>query len=196
MSLGKMIARFEGQRRLAVRLNSVRDAVVELGVQDEITFHPVDIDESKLRGAFRLSRYRPRLYADPVHYADIMYAKSLDEDWRRLVCVKEMMHLFDADPHKAASCDDIDTLVRRMSRPPELRDIEVLDQEFNDRAAILPALAILFPRAARDALLDEYRCGNKKDHDLAAAAVIPQRYIEFLMSDTWARVYPALLTIS
>lgn len=196
MSLKKLIALFSYHTKLPVKIEDVVDQVVEMGIQDNITYVGVDYDVGVLRGQFvRLSSVRLGVYADPVYFAEIYYARNQGMDWQRLVVCKELVHLFDSPEAATKTEAELIHLMEMIALSPELQFQK--DDGFKvltDKLATLYAIAILFPKDARDALMQPYKQGLMSAGDIARAVEIPERYIRLAMSDGWEKIYETLMS--
>lgn len=194
MSAYKLVQKFEDRTDFPVTLNEVRDAVIGFGGSDAIRFKAVDIERDILRGICYRYKPIPRPYAAQEEWIDILYAESLDEDWRRLVITKELIHVLDKEAHRTKNEEELDNLVRRMSRRPELRD-GFSWHETSDRVGLFQALGILFPFAARALIKDKYDAGHISDEMIAHRATVPVQFVAFLMSNEWAASYDVLMRL-
>ena len=61
-----------------------------------------------------------------------------------------------------------------------------------DKVATLYAICLLFPKAARDALIDPYQQGLISAGDIARTVEIPEKYIRLAMLDGWDEIYETL----
>lgn len=192
MSAYKLSQRFEDRTVLPVRLNDVRAAVLEIGVVERITFKPVEIKKDILRGVHHKYWFTPAPYAEKELRVDVLFAESLEFPWKRLVACKELLHALDNGTHSVAQPDEVDDLIRRMARRLDLRE-PMNHGETSDRYGLWQALGILFPFAAREALLAKYEEGLISDEMIARRAGIPEDYISFLMSSDWAGIYTGIM---
>lgn len=80
-----------------VLLEGVLDKkAMELSNQDELYYVPVELDTDISLGHIKQYRIPRGVYdADPAWITEIRYHKELNVCWRRFVCCKELMHVFD-----------------------------------------------------------------------------------------------------
>jgi len=194
MSAYKLVQKFEDRAEFPVHLDEVRDAVIGLGGSDAIRFKAVDIEEDILRGICYRYKPLPRPYGTPEEWIDIIYAEKLEEDWRRLVITKELIHVLDKDAHRTRNSEELEDLVRRMARRADLRD-GISWHETADRVGLFQALGILFPFEARRLMKDKYDAKHISDEMIAHRAAVPVQFVAFLMSDEWAESYDALMAL-
>jgi len=96
MVLQKLIERFETVNQLPVEIPEVRDAIVSLGVQDDIRFCPDDrVDTAVLRGLYYQYTTHSAPYSEPTFCSLIVFSNSLPKEWQRLIACKELMHVLD-----------------------------------------------------------------------------------------------------
>jgi hypothetical protein len=195
MGLKELIEIFSCHTKLPVQVKDVVDQIVEMGVQDKITYIGVDLDLGVLRGLFmRVATERHGVYADPIYSSEIYYATSQEIDWQRLVVCKELVHLFDEDEASIKTQDELDHLMEMIALSPELQFHKGDGfKERTDKIATLYAICILFPKDARDALLESYQQGLISAGDIARTAEIPEKYIRLAMLDGWEDIYNVLM---
>lgn len=191
MLIDKLLDHFDDYEEIPVDVNDVRERLIAMGVQDEITFHFVKMDKDKIRGIlYRYTRHASP-YGEPILCSDICIADDQGDEteaWHRLVAVKEMLHISDCTNLTAASEEAIDNLFTALSLPPDLRAPEVTDKRsvLNDRMRTYIALAILIPRAAREALRKVYLT-QLTDDEIALMAGVPIRYVDVVMGTAFER---------
>lgn len=188
----RLALQFEDRTDFPVHLNEVRDAVLRLQLCDRLTFKPVSINTATLLGVHFRYLFTPAPYADQEDRVDILYADTLDSSGQRLVVTKELIHVLDNGAHSVAKPDEVDELVRRMARRPDLRDSPFMPER-NDRLALAQALGILFPLAARDLIKPKYDEGLVSDDMIARRAGIPEEFVDYLMSDDWVQDYQSIM---
>ena len=95
LKMSQLIKQFENRTELPIEVQEVADAIIKLGVQEEIYFTPVDVDLAHMHGAFRQFMRHPYVYSEPNRVTHIPFNKRDPLELRRVVCCKEMMHFFD-----------------------------------------------------------------------------------------------------
>ncbi|MEQ1887163.1 MAG: hypothetical protein ABL967_19025 [Bryobacteraceae bacterium] len=182
----QLIAHFSDFTKLPVNISTVVEAIRESGVTDEINFFAPEIDGGIVRGFFHRRRILGKPYGDDVDITDIYYSNGSKAHWINLVCCKELMHLFDETPVLASTKEKVSTLITDIVVPS---DISCSAPGISDHVTIFWALALLFPWDARELLIEPLKAGKLNTLDIAKMARLPHRYIGFLMSDNWARLY-------
>ena len=191
MLLKPLVQHFDTYERLPIPVNVVRDQIVDLGVQDEITFHFVETDPSILRGLiYRFVRHSAP-YSAPRYCSHICISKNMEPEWQRVVAVKELLHITDTSTETAESEGAVEKLLERMALPFEIR--EETNSSFNDRARILPALAILVPKECRTILRDLRSQDKITPLDVARMAKIPDRYGALVISEQFEEVVASIV---
>lgn len=182
MQLKRLLDHFDTYERLHIEVDDVRDQLIETGVQDEILFHFVDIDASILRGLIYRYTKRDSVYGvDPKLCSQICIAESLPYEWRRLVAVKELIHITDTPQETAESEQAVEKLIERLSYPLDIA-LETNSSK-NDKMNILPALAVLVPLECRKLVRTMHKANVATNLDIAKMAQIPPRYIDVILED-------------
>lgn len=191
MLVRTLLEHFDCYTQLHVDVNAVRDQLIDMGIQDEIRFHFVKMDSGKLRGiAYRYSKMAAP-YGDPILCSEIVISNDMgeeDEYWKRLVAVKELLHVADCVNISAESEEAVGVIFRNFSLPPELRNdlhngAVNTKSYMNDRIRIFVALAILIPEGCRQPLRELYTAKQLSDREIADIAKIPERYVSVVMGD-------------
>ena len=94
MTIKAIFHHFDQKDRLWISVNEVKRQIMERGCPDHIEFHFVDIEEAKVRGFLVRTGSSGGPYQnhlDNDFRSDIYIAKTLDEEWRRVVAVKELL---------------------------------------------------------------------------------------------------------
>ena len=190
MSLTKLIQQFSGSAELPVEIPEIRDAVVNLGFQDDIIFHPEPIDPTQLRGVFYQYTLRdPPPYGDPHLCTLIVYSGVLPVDWQRVVCGKELVHIMDAHVAHTKTADEINDLVIKILGPLSTEDFGLADfVAAKDKLALYQILPILFPDAARKAAAAKLAANEKTIEGIAAWACLPLQLTRLIMTDEWPAI--------
>jgi hypothetical protein len=184
--IDKLLEHFNPTNSLHIDVNDVRDRLIAMGVQDEIYFRFVKMDHNKIRAILYRYIRHAATYGEPIFCSDIVLAEDQGdegEEWMRLAAVKELLHITDCDKITAKSDEAVDNLFSKLSLPPDMRISKSGNKSsiVNDLMRTYFALAILVPKACRDALRPLYKI-KLSDQELALMAKIPVRYISVVMS--------------
>ena len=187
MSLQKLISHFQQTLEFPIKIEDIRKWILDNNYQEEINFYAVEVDEEVLRGVFKQYVRRNGMYGDTVLVTDIGYAASLNLCWQRLVCCKEMVHIFDRIDSKTYTAEQIDKLTFNLTSPssqlsPYPKDLQ------SETLALLKALQILAPLPVIENLKDSYNDNTKSEYDIAYFLRIPECYINFLFSPHYSEI--------
>lgn len=186
MSLAKLIEQFASVSELPVEIPEMRDAIVKLGYQDDITFVPQPIDPAKLRGVIAKYTRHKAVYGEPELCTIIVYSDVLPLDWQRVVCGKELIHVMDARVEQTRTIDEMNDLIVKLLGPLSTEDFGLADLiAAKDKFALYQALPILFPDAAREKALVKLNTQAKTMEQIAEWSALPLSLTQLVMSDAW-----------
>jgi hypothetical protein len=183
MSLKQLFEIYDCYETLCIEINDIRDQILEFGVQDEINFHFVQMDEEIVRGFLHRYTVRDKVYGEPKHISDIYIAESLDEDWKRVVAAKELLHILDTEKTSAQSVAAVDALLENLSLPPEVRGDSY--SSVNDHVMLISAIAILVPKECRKIIRRLHSDNGLDLNTIAQFANIPHRFTNMLLSENF-----------
>ncbi len=167
---------------LPIRLDDIRDQALEYGVVQEFQFIPVDIDPNILMGMHCLYE-ETRTDGNKHKVAQIFWSSSInDEAVRRLICCKEILHVFDDDKLTARSIEAVGTLIDQIVIPPSSG---ISASVMSDQIGMLHALMVLLPRDALQNLMPAVEAGRLSVEDVAKLADIPEPYARLALSPIW-----------
>lgn len=176
---------FASHGKLPIKLEHVRDHILETGLVDKLVRFPVSLDRYIIQGGYQLYRDLTS-YASGQVVARIAYPREASTSMQRLVCVKEALHVL--DPHEATSPtkEKVDELIRdlRMEEASARMGVPAMF----DRIGLLHALCILMPRDMLDELRPAYKKGLITPEQLAEEALIPKPYAQLCLTDTWLKL--------
>jgi len=191
--LQELIHHFEAEVELPIEVEEISIKINSMGIQDEIYFFPVDIDPTEIRGAYCQFRIRPALYGEPKWVTHIAYSQHLDIEWQRVICAKELVHIFDPGVAKTNTEEEVSQLLDKLVGPLSSEDYGFADlQAAKDRLALYQCLPLLLPKAYLDIARKAVEAGHKTPEDIAAEAVIPLRFVILMLSDEWETLNGAL----
>jgi hypothetical protein len=183
------LALFSTFTRLPVKIDDIADYILERGLQDELTFHPVSVNTAILRGTIRQFIRHDAPYGEPIRVSQILYAESLDLAWQRLVCAKELVHIMDGIGEVTATPDEVERLVTEIVLPLDVQSVpELAPHTIADHVAVLTALGFLIPLDARQELLLPFREGRIDVATVADLAQVPEHYVPIVMADKWPSI--------
>jgi hypothetical protein len=173
---------FSSHTLLPIKLADIKSFILNTGEALAIARFPVDIDELALHGMLRVFRDRPPYATEDRVMAQIAYYKDLPEEYVRLVCTKEMLHLLDHHVATASTAEAVAQLVEEITLPIEaVASIPGL----SDHTMLINALCVLIPKAAREAMKPAFDAGSMSSEDVARVAKIPEPFARLVMTDRW-----------
>jgi hypothetical protein len=197
MLVTKLIKEFSTRTVLPIDVNDVVKFFAENGVQDEIEFIGVDLDPDILLGQAKRFVRRDKLYGDPIFCTNVYYHRGASRDLQRIICCKELLHIPNPNWAMVKTKDEVYRQAEKIGLPPGLQDVWNDGAAVNlDRLAEFQAIAVLFPMAARNALVAPLRNGALTLDDIARIADIPKGYASVAMSAQWEDTYNAMMAIT
>lgn len=173
---------------LPIKINDVRDHVLEAGVVDVIAFSEVSIDAGIIGGICRVYTEKPA-YSSERTVAQIYFAGGLQLPERRMIVCKELLHLLDGHEETAQTREEVDRLIEEIVLPLDVRGSL---PSVSDHLGILRALTILLPRDSLDILRPKVAGGQLSAEDIAKIALIPESYVRVALSPAWERVVESI----
>ncbi|MBX3447739.1 MAG: hypothetical protein KF765_13375 [Parvibaculaceae bacterium] len=196
MNTGDLIKKFSDLENVPVDVDNVKAEIEKSGVVDEVYFWGATIDGEKLKGQFVLTE--PWEYPEGAarrRVADIYYDVSMTDDWQRLVCCKELLHILDPEGCQASTEAEVERLFARLALPRELQEpVKDGAAVITDRVAVYQALAVLFPMSSRNLLMPKFKEERITLQDIAGFTDLPLRYTQLVMHEIWDEVYPLLVS--
>lgn len=187
MSLRRLLESFAERDSLPIEINEVRDTIVALGIQDRIVLTSVNQPTEEIRGVFYQWTESDGLYRPPVFCTSISYSSRLSLPMQRVVCCKELVHIFDTAGATTKTREEVVRLTERLMGPATTDEISEADfSASTDRVAIYFAMAILLPKKVRDAAIPRVRSGELSVEQLAVASQLPEGMVDLILSEKWA----------
>lgn len=190
----EFFAHFSCYSNLPVRLDHVRDQILATGAVSKIIRIPVKLNDYIIYGGF--NSYRDLTpYAGNSGFpmiAQVGYPKDLDEDWQRIIIVKEMLHALDPIEATSSTIEKVNRLMDDLI-DAETKEAIGIPAHF-DHNGMFHALCVLMPRD----VVDELRPLNKQDPErystakIAGEARIPETFVKFALKDEWVQVLDKL----
>lgn len=174
---------------LPVEIDDVVQAIVQLDLQDEVYLFPVNSDPSELRGAIRQFRYSPGVYADPQSVTHIVYTTQVPLSWQRVICAKELVHIFDRKAEKTDTPDEVSELIEKILGPLSTEDYGFADlQAAADRLALYQCLPLLFPPKALAKAKEAVSSGVMTVEQITEVVCMPEGFVRIMLSDDWEKL--------
>lgn len=161
--------------------------VIEITSQDRVYFTPVDLDREVSLGHIKQYRESQGVYGEPLWISDIRYAADLNICWKRFVCCKELMHVFDSKAEQSDTSDKFRKLLSELESPPLLE--QASEMYFSENRTKWKALAVLCPLPVRDSILKRREAGAlPADYDVALELRIPEVVVTTILGDDFVKV--------
>lgn len=181
MTLRALVDSFSSVRELPVPVDDVLAWIRANTDHKIITLHGVERSSRAYRGAFR-RRSIPigGLYgAECEIHTDILYGSDLPEEWKRLVIVKEAIHVFDGPTACVTTPASLEKLIPAMISP-EVSHLP--ETALNDHFGVYRAMSVLMPAAVRHSLSESVENSSRSVDEIARYARLPDNYV-----DIWLR---------
>lgn len=187
--LNRLIEKFENRVDLPIELEEISKAITELGFSDEIVFQGVAADSAQLRGAFFKYYYHRAMYAEPTWVTCIFYNEEEPAEMQRVICCKELMHIFDSKMERTDAKEEIARFIDKILGPLSADEYGQADfQAAKDKVALYQCLPLLFPKAALQAARQAVQAGRKTPEEIAKLASIPLNIAEFMLDENWDNI--------
>lgn len=192
--LKELIERFKDHTELPIEVEEIAAEIKALGFQDEVHFYDVGADPAQIRGAFYQFTHRPGLYAEPLLVTLVPYNANDPLEWQRVVCCKEMMHIFDSDLERTDTEEEVPEFLDKLLGPLSTDDFGVADfMAAKDKVALYQSLPLLLPKAALQIARQAVREGEKTADEVAEWARIPVILVRMMLEDEWDTINGALV---
>lgn len=184
--LKKLIKQFEECTALPIEVEEIANAIIELGVQDEIHFVDVDAETAEIHGAFARFRYRKGVYADEIWVTHIPYNKNDTLEQQRVVCCKEMMHIFDSELEMTDTESEVPDFLDKLLGPHSTDDFGLADfMAAKDKFALYQCLPLLLPKAALKIAREAVEKNQKTPAEIAVWARLPINIVNLMLNKEW-----------
>jgi hypothetical protein len=179
-------------RSCPVILEGVVDVEAQrLSSQDELWYVPVELDTAISYGHIKQYRIPNVVYdADPAWVTEIRYHKGLNVCWKRFVCCKELMHVFDSNEERADSSVKFCKLLSELETPLEFEKSSEMYK--SETKAMWMALAILCPAPLYHSRHPVWIEKNYSNYAIALDLRIPEQYIDALKSENFRELLSSL----
>lgn len=165
--------------------------ILELSTQDEIWYTPVDLNTKISLGHIKQCRIQKKPYdQNPLWVTFIRYHKDLNLCWKRFVCCKELMHVFDSKKERVDSAIKFDTLLKELSSHPLTK--EASEPFKSENKTKWMALAILCPLSVRELYKKKIQSGEMSNYDVALDLRMPELLVPIVMDNRFVHVVKLL----
>jgi len=192
LSFKKLYNTVDASDKLAI---SVNDEILPLCSrytgENNINFIKTPINEDIVLGYMIKSGELGPPYVGDTLCCDIFYSNDLNDCWRRLVCAKELMHLFDPATARADNKTRFIKQLSDLTAPPQDTPSDQVNAE---NRAYWMAIAALCPLSLVDIFRDKWESKNMSDYDIALKFRIPEAYVPLVMSENYGPNVKLILT--
>jgi Zn-dependent peptidase ImmA (M78 family) len=120
----------------------------------------------------------------------IMVARGIDEDWRRFVMIKELMHYFDQALERVSSADEFEGLVSEISAPLPERSAAVN----SEAKALWMAFGVICTEEKRQDYQRRRESGEITDAQIAKELGMPVSMVAHLFDPNFKSIITSLLS--
>jgi Zn-dependent peptidase ImmA (M78 family) len=146
-----------------------------------------------IAGQVRRIRESNGVYQSVEQHAVIYLCPSLDLDWQRFVQTKEASHVvLDKPEDYVHSETDINDLLISFA---QFGVKEASKQFHSEMRAIVCAIELLLPKAARDQLQERFDAGLISPTEIGRAARVPSFYVRMAMGDEYRKMVDPLYEV-
>jgi len=194
--LRQLVECFQDRVELPIEIEEIRDSIVNLGIQDKIVFSAEDLDTGTLRGALYQWRESAGVYTDPVWTTLIVYPVNETIERQRVICAKELIHLFDAQVVRTNTPEMVEQLAKKVVGPFETPSTNPSDLMASmDKLAQYQSLNLLLPLAARRLARKKIEAGEVDMAQVSEWAAIPIEETVLVLNDHWDKFSELLIAI-
>lgn len=174
-----------------VRLEGVLDSkACELASQDELYYVPTELDPAISYGHIKQYRVPSGVYGDSKWITEIRYHKDLNLCWKRFVCCKELMHVFDNAEQRTDSPEKFRALIGELETPLPLDKASPMYQ--SEAVTMWKAMAVLCPRNVLNYFKPKWQSGELSDYAVALELRVPEVFIDAIMSDKFEQLLDSM----
>ncbi len=192
MTFGRLYEFANALKQHPIILEGVIDAkAIELTAQDQLYYVPVDLDAQISLGHIKQYRIPDGIYgAEPKWITEIRYFRDLNMCWRRYVCCKELMHVFDSAAERTDTAEKFQQLVDEIETPlPGDEASPMYDSEIR---TLWMAIGILCPESVRAEFKPRWDAKQLSDYEVALELRIPELLTKTIMGPGYDRMIPFL----
>lgn len=196
MSIAKIIRHFEGIGKVPISLEDVLKQIKTVVLDEKVEIKGVDEPADVLRG-FHYRYYvppHPDSALMPERVAVAAYSLQQPLAWQRLVCCKELIHIFDREPICTSSREQVVRLGQKIAGGDKFEEVNGENiQSFFDELAKYQALAILFPFGLREEIIGLYQRHELSVERISEWVQLPPEMTRIVLSEGWLLLRESLL---
>jgi hypothetical protein len=188
MSVHLIIKDLDTWPKPVVEIPDISAAIIRRGFVDDIKFVPFNEDARDLLGM--LVRWTHKhVYGTETEHVAVCYNENVDPWLQRLICCKEMVHIFEMGDQATNSRQAVSALLDGLF--PNGSGMVLADvfrrQTLRDSLAVYQATSLMFPQAHRDGLEKRVAQGGLSLSEVAAELDVPVFWAETLFSEEWKK---------
>jgi hypothetical protein len=183
MSYERLVRHFSTVEDLPIAVDAVLDWITTHTDHKDLRLHPVKRGHKAFRGAFRrIGVPIGKAYSHDFEIiTQILFGEDLPEDWKRLVIVKEALHVFDPDNHRVDTPEAVRKLIPAVITP-ELLSSTAFAPAVDDYLGAYKAMAVLLPKNARRKLRAAAEEDKRTSGEIANFAKLPAHYVDIWLN--------------
>lgn len=177
LTYSKLYSQFADETR-HIKRTEFRDAACQLTGVNKVIHSCSGMDISICRGIFIKypANAKHPLFKSLDGDVVIITARELNRCWDRFVYCKELMHVFSSGDDCASTPEEFAALLNDLTSPSGSPS-----QQFRDeQECFWRALALICPKARRDAFMKRLSAGEITEYDIAVELRIPELYVSRL----------------
>jgi hypothetical protein len=191
--LKELVGHLAAVTSLPIEIEEIACKIKDMGCQDEIHIFPADCDPTVVRGVYTQFRYHAAMYGEPIWVTHIAYCQNVPVEWQRVICAKELVHIFDPHATRTDTEDEVNGLLDKLVGPLSSEDYGFTDlMAAKDRIALYQCLPLLLPKASLELARQRVRAGLKTEQEIAEWACMPVRLVSLMLSEDWENLNGAL----
>lgn len=181
MSYKALVRAFSKTEDLPIPVEAVLAWIRQNTDHRDLRLYPVERQNKAFRGAFRrIGIPTGKAYSHEFDLiCQVLYGGDLPDDWKRLVIVKEALHVFDPPEAQVNTPEAVRKLIPQVITP-ELKSAP-FGPAIADYLGAYRAMPVLLPRAARRKLKKAYEEGTRTSAEIATYARLPDYYVGIWM---------------
>lgn len=177
MSYPALVRAFSTIDTLPVPVDAVLQWIQANTPHTDIRLYAVGRHKKAFRGAYRrVGIPRGPMYSHDFDIVNqVLYGEDLPPEWKRLVIVKEVLHVF--DDHRVNTPEAVRKLIPAVITP-ELKNAAPFAPAIDDHLGAYRAMAVLLPRRARRRLKEAVDKDRRTSSEIADYAQLPDFYVD------------------
>jgi hypothetical protein len=180
MSYKALVDSFSVEEELPVHVDQVLHWIRKNTDHKQITLHGVDRGSKSFRGAFRRRAISTgSVYSEEYEiFTDVFYGTDLPDVWKRLVIVKEVLHVFDPSGSCVNTPEKLAKLIPSIITNQLSGSGSPFMPAINDHMGPFRAMAVLLPAPMRQKMKEAVDSGSRTIGEVASFCQLPEAYVD------------------